>query len=152
LDSARGRSLDARRRRAVLLQVAAQRHAEARGLGGREELFGIRSLAFFKARRKVVRTAEACLALERSVAGLEAAAPYCTCIPCWHVPDRVQGLGCGVQGTTPASLRHRDTFANYKNVSTNPPGIARIPYGAQAHRSRKRFTRSRPQHWRRADR
>src|ERR1051326_9127017 len=84
LDGALRVRVDARRRRPVSLEGAAQRHAVARRLGGGQELFGIRARARLEARAERVLSAQSRRPRAASAARLESALPSCAGPACRH--------------------------------------------------------------------
>src|SRR6185369_13153218 len=73
LDRAGRLRVDARGRKACLLEAAAQRHAVARRFGGREQLFGVGSRSVLETRAEAVVAAKPRLPLERACALLQSA-------------------------------------------------------------------------------
>src|SRR5512143_1853101 len=85
LDRAVRRGLDAGRRRTVLLERAAQRHAVARCLGGGEKLFRVRARAFFEPRAEVVLPGKAVCAAVAPLSALETTLPLRARAACRHL-------------------------------------------------------------------
>src|SRR6185295_6742927 len=79
---------DARRGVTGLLEGGRERHAEAAGVSGGEQLFGVRPFLSLEARTEAERAAEdPALRLEAAFAVLELAFPNGYCVTCRHRPD-----------------------------------------------------------------